>query len=501
MFKVVVLALVVLVLAAAPGQPGPRAPSRLVVAQTQDAVTLDPNMDTLVPSRNIFYNIFDTLVVLDPSSGAPLPGLASSWKYLSDEQTWIFELRRDITFHNGKPFTAKDVKFTLDRVLDPATRSAQRIVVSTIRDTLVLDSFRVAIRTTGVDPILTERLASVPIASAETFAEVTPSVWATRPVGTGAYRFVSWTKDDRVVLEAHDGYWRGAPKIRQLVFRSLPEGAARVAGLLSGEIDIATAIPAPLVPSVEARGGIRIERLPSNRVMNVNLDTRNAPFNDVRVRRAFNHAINVDEIIEKVMRGYATRVYGLVPPHYFGYDRSIRPYPHDPEAAKRLLREAGFGSGLTVDFDTPDGRYFMDRISAEAIVGYLDRVGVKVNLRVWEWGTFVRRATTNQASPMYLIGWGPVSFDSDRTLFPLLHSRELWSRVSSPRVDDLLEKARFSLNREVRMRNYAELQRLVREEAYFLFLYQLTDLYGVREDVAWKPRPDELLWFHATERR
>ena len=215
----------------------------LVVAQGGDIAWLDPHMSTSSNDIRISFNIFDNLTSRRPD-GKLDPGLATEWK-LQGQQAWAFKLRSGVKWHNGDPFTSADAKFSIERTYDPAAKTRVNTVLTTIERIEAPDPTTLVIHTKKPDPLLPARLGfyAGQIVPKKYMESVGPEVFNQKPVGTGPVRFVSWTKDDKVVLEANPDYWGGKPDFDRLVVRALPEMSPRVAALLKGEVDIATQLP------------------------------------------------------------------------------------------------------------------------------------------------------------------------------------------------------------------------------------------------------------------
>ncbi len=312
-------------------------------------------------------------------------------------------------------------------------------------------------------------------------------------MGTGPFKFVRWIKDEEIVFEANEDYWAGPPKIKTLIFKGIPEEATRVAALLGGDVDIIIKVPAHLIPMVNKSKTARIITTPSALSTNVHLDSvTEGPLQDKRVRQALNYGVDKENIIKYVLEGYGEALGSPLSPSHFGYDPGVKPYPYDPERAKALLKEAGYGDGLTLTFHSPMGRYVKDKEFAEAIAGQLARIGVTIKVQTHEWGSYVGRIFSPEGpGPMWTIGWAG-TFDADGLLYPLLHCGEAFSKWCNKEFDSLLEQARSTLDQEERKRLYAEAVKLSHEEAPWIFLHIVVDAYGVSNRVQnWEPTPDE----------
>jgi peptide/nickel transport system substrate-binding protein len=327
---------------------------------------------------------------------------------------------------------------------------------------------------------------------------------ATNPVGTGPFKFVRWRKDDALVLEANDNYWRGSPKIKTLIFRPIPDESTRVAALATGEIDIARGVPPSLVKQIADNPRTRVAKVPSALNIHVILDTlKDGPLRDKRVRQAINYGVDKEGIIKSILEGNGGAVGGPLTPVMFGFAPDVKPYPYDPERARRLLAEAGFPQGISLTLNSPNGRYLKDKEVNEAIAGQLARIGVRTQVVAHEWGTYVSRWPESLV-PMYMIGWAG-TWDADGIMFPLLRSGQRFSRWSSPDFDAIIDKARGTLDQGERVKLYRQATQLAHDEAPWLFLFHGMDIYGVSRAVAdWEPTSDEstsTVMLHTTKKK
>jgi peptide/nickel transport system substrate-binding protein len=466
---------------------------QIVIAQGGDPSTLDPHMHAENFTFAVVHNVFDHLVRRLVKNGqlAHEPGLATSWSSVNPT-TWEFKLRRGVKFHNGEDFNADAVKFSIERVLNPDQKARWRWAFADIERVDVVDPYTIRIVTKVPFPTLVTNLAfCLPIVPPRYVREKGDAHVATNPVGTGPFKFVRWRKDDALVLEANESYWRGSPKIKTLVFRPIPDESTRVAALSTGEIDIARGVPPSLVKQVADNPRTRIAKVPSALNIHVILDTlKEGPLRDKRVRQAINYGVDKEGIIASILEGNGGAVGGPLTPVMFGFAPEVKPYPYDPERARRLLAEAGFPQGISLTLNSPNGRYLKDKEVNEAIAGQLAKIGVKTQVVVHEWGTYVSKWPDGLV-PMYMIGWA-ATWDADGIMYPLLHSGQRFSRWSNPDFDALIDKARRTLDQGERVKLYRQATQLAHDEAPWLFLFHGMDIYGVSRAVAdWEPTSDE----------
>ena len=484
---VLMLSLLVLGLSFASAQEN----SSIVIAQGTDAASLDPQRQNDAFTTSILSNIFDTLIYRDVNLDL-VPGLATEWT-LVDDTTWEVTLRDGVVFHNGEGFDAEDVKFSLERPLDPDLGSPLATRFAVIEGVDVVDPLTVHIRTTLPYPLLPARLSEWFILP-KAYAEATDlDTLAERPVGTGAYTFVDWVRDDRLTLAANPAYWRGAPSIETVVFRPIPELSTRVAALRSGEVDIAVNIPAFQAAELDADPNLDVRDVPSTFFQYVALDgTKNEVLADVRVRQAIQYATNVPEIVEFLFDGNALQIAVPLAFGTFGLDESIEPYPYDPDRARELLEEAGYPDGITFAMDAPIGRYAQDREVAEALTGQWAQAGINVDLNINAWADQLAKYRDGDALvEAHFMGWGTSTFDADDVLWGAFANRPNKNNYENDRITEVVNEARTIFDPERRAELYREAQQIIYEEVPWLFLFQQVDLYGVSSQLYWEPRPDQ----------
>jgi len=319
-------------------------------------------------TNNMLEHIYDRLLDRDAKTFKPKPMLAESWRIVNDT-TWEFKLRKGVKFHNGEAFTAPSVKATIDYALDPASKShfAAAAYWGLVREVQVVDDHTVRFLTKQPWPNLIDSasLTNSLIMPAKALRELGPEKLAQQPIGTGPFKFVEWKRDERLVLERNPDYWQGPADPSRVTFRFIPEFSARLAALLSGEIDVMKDVPPHVVEAVERSGRAKLRATVSSRINYLALvNLKPGPMQDVRVRRAMNHAVDVDELIKQVLRGRATRMCGPLSPANIDY-APVECYKHDVARAQALFREAGVDpTKLPLTLDTPAGQDVIDEITS-----------------------------------------------------------------------------------------------------------------------------------------
>lgn len=324
----------------------------VVALNTNGIVTLDPAMHRDRKTETVIRNIFDGLVTRTTRDRV-VPELATEWKQTSPT-TYEFKLRKGVLFHNGDPVTADDVVFTFERVLKEGAiggqSSPRKGLLGPLQRVEKVDDATVRFILEKPFPVFLQALVHFQIVPEGYIQQVGDKVFAERPVGAGPFRFVGGTLDSRIVLQRFDRYYGGSPALPPVglapaagaIFRMLPEPATRVAALKAGELHIIEEVPIDLLADLERDPNIQVKTTQGTRVYAVELNNVRPPFNDVRVRRALNYAVNWDTILKSVYRGRAHRLATAFLPSGFGFNANLKPYPYDPERAKQLLREAGY---------------------------------------------------------------------------------------------------------------------------------------------------------------
>ncbi len=477
------------------GLPHLAAAQEVTIALAGEPTTLDPQKATDRLTSIITTNIFDSLTFRDKDMKIQ-PGLATSFKRLND-RTWQFQLREGVKFHNGEPFDASVVKFSIERILNPETKSPMISYVNTIEKVEIVNPMTVNITTKAPDPLLLYRVAELhgQMMPPKYLKEKGDVEFAKLPVGTGPYKVERFAKNDRLVLVANEQYWRGAPKIKRITIRPVNEDATRMAMALSGEADLVTNVPPVQVASLKGSGRLSIVSVPTPRLFYVVIDTSKPPFTDKRVRQALNYAVDVPTIIQKVFMGYGKRVATYVGMQSFGYDPAVQPFPYDPERAKKLLAEAGYPNGFAVTFDSYTGGLADPSTLSEAVAGYLEKVGIKVSLNVQEFGVFAKRRLANNTNPLYMYSFGDMWLDADLPLKYMMQGKLGHYYVNDP-LKAKIEEAGRIFDEAKRRAIYYEVQMTLKEEAPKIFLLQYEAIFAVGPRVKYTPRADEILWFH-----
>lgn len=466
----------------------------LIILSQSEAVTLDPQMATDVPSSNVSTNIYDTLVTFDENMNI-VGSLAEEFKQV-DDTTWEFKLRSGVKFHDGSDLTADDVVATFNRVLDPNVGSPRAFLYEMITNVEAVDELTV--RFTLEYPfapfpahlaheggsILSEESIQKDYEEMEK-GETAGAYIGTNPIGTGYFKLEQWEPGDYLKLVRNDDYWGEKAKLDSVTFRVVDEALTRIAEL---EVDNAHIIE-PLNPSnmaqVENIAHASVYKRASLSLAYIGFNMEKEPFNDVRVRQAISHAIDKTQILEGIYEGTGVPAVGPLAPDVWGYDPSVKPLEYDLEKAKSLLAEAGYADGFSTTIWTNDNP---DRMKmAEYVQAALKELNIEVKIEVMEWGTYLAQTAAGNHD-MFILGWSTATADADYATYPLFHS----SNVGEPgnrtftkdaELDKILEEARVETDETKRKELYRQAQEKLVEIAPMIYLLHTDLIVGVNDKV------------------
>lgn len=478
---------------ATPGTPVPPPAEAVAIDLPDEPDTLDPALTYEPDGWSIVHAVYDALVQYNPDG--QLEGLLAESFAQIDPTTFEFNLRQGVTFHNGEPFDSRAVAFSVNRLLDPVLGSQIAGNFAAIREVQEVDPFTVRLLLSEPAPYLPAQIAVWLAILPPVYAADPANDIAANPVGTGPYAFRAWRRGQDLTLEANPSYVPASPKGRPIArtvsYRFVPEATTRVADLLAGDVDLIRDVPVDQVSSVEDGGGT-VVAAPVSGIAFVRIATDVAPFDDVRVRQALNHAVDVAGIVAALLGGGGARAAGFTVPTSLGYDPALAPYAYDPERARALLAEAGQAIG----FETVLEHTTTERTDViEAVAAQLGEVGVRVRLEALETTLFndANRWKDPAAAPLRFLTWRPL-FDPYTVLSLLVSADGFLSRHANPTAQPLIEATAAEPDPAARAERYRELNRLLRDEPAAIYLHQITARYGVAADLPpWTPRPDEYI--------
>ncbi len=483
----------------------------LKIGLASGALTMDPHARDEIATISILSNIFDSLVSFDKDLKI-YPNLATSWTNPTPK-VWIIKLKQNIKFHNGNSFNADDVVFSFNRI-KKWEKSGFKGKVNMIVSATKIDDTTVKFVTKKPYPVFLKKLTYVTIMDKETYQDRSDEWTAIHPMGTGPYRFISWSKGDHIALKANPHYWRGKATYEDLLFKPLTNNATRVAAILSAEVDLINRVPVMDVQRVKKKDGLKFFEQPGLRLIYLQMDqerdkspfitTINGknPLKDLRVRRAIYYGIDEEAIIKYIMRGFALPAAQFSPKAVFGSDPSITRVKHNREKAKELLADAGYPDGFEIQLDAPNNRYVNDSQIAQAVATTLAKIGIKVRVNAIPKSRFFAKVSRLDTS-FFLIGWENSDSDSSSILDACIHSfsqtegygRYNYGRFSNPEADKLIKKSANIMNSKKRLSYLQKAQRiaLVNHQCLIPLHFQV-DLYAANKKVNFKPRIDGQIW-------
>ncbi len=449
--------------------------------------SLDASVAAERNAQNVSWQLFDSLVWANEQNVIE-PALAERWDVSEDGREYTFFLREGVEFHNGEPFNADAVVYSWERGIQPHIEWSDRWARAESVERV--DEYTVRITTAEPDPLLLGVMAQhwnmVPPLYTQ---EVGDDGFGAAPVGTGPFQFVEWVREDRVVLERNDSYWReGLPLVDRVVFRPIPESSTRMAAIQTGEIDIVNRLSFEQADALERVNDVDVVTYPIDRVFYIafnNLTTGiDQPTMDPRVRRAMNYAVDRQAIIDSLFGGRAQLATGLMTSSNLGYDPSVEPFPFDPDRARELLAEAGYPDGFEIGFAAPAGAYTNFEQVAEAVQGYLAEVGIVTELDIIESGRFWDLEAEKQLPPLFGDSWSERSGESLPRLRGALGGWDAsFSAWSDPVIDDLLDRISVTIDQDERAALYRELHRYMQDDPPFIYLYVPETFEAVRSNV------------------
>lgn len=442
-------------------------------------------------SQSVMFQMMEPLVLRD-WKGDLHPGLATEWEAI-DPQTWRFKLRDGVTFHDGTPFTAEDVKFTFDYVLAPDSLYGTKSRVSQVESVEIEDDHTIVIKTKGPFPTLLNGLSNIGIEPKHYVEEVGRDGMTSKPMGTGPFQLSRWVPGDRIEYTAFDDYWGGKPAIDTLVLRQVPEGSTRVASLLAGEVAISEELPIDLLETVDQSPNASVVSVESTVGLLLTFDTSKAPFDDARVRLALNMAVDKQAILERLLLGRGTVLQGqMLTSNTFGFNPDLGPIPYDPEKARALLEEAGYGDGFDTSITTRSGKYLADVDISNVIAAMFADIGVNTTVNVVEQGVYSKMATARDMGPMHMVGWYSLGDADFATVwFTDGGKRNYWH---NDEYEKLFLAARSTVDEGERVTAYHRMMEIMNEEVPAIFLFGLPTIYGAADNLeGWDAPADKIL--------
>ena len=490
----------------------------MVFGRGSDSVGLDPGLETDGESFKVCDNIYETLVGYDSESTSVVPQLAHSWDVSADQLTWTFHLRRGVQFHDGTPFDADAMLFSLGRQfyadhpfheVEGGYKYWRDMGMDEIIGELTApndSTFVIRLKEANA-PFLSNLAMNFCAAVSPTALKKFGRDYFKNPVGTGPFRFVEWRKDERIVLARNDDYWGPKAKLDRLIFKPIQEASIRFLELSQNSVQGLDNLSPEYIDEIRANSQLQLMTQPGMNVGYLAMNMEKAPFDDLRVRQAINHAVNKKALVDNFYQGLAMVAKNPIPPTLWGYNDDIAGYAYDPDKARALLAEAGFANGFATElWAMPVPRPYMpqpDKI-AQALQADLAKVGIRARIVQWEWGTYLDKVFAGE-HPMALLGWTGDNGDPDNFLYVLLDKTSAIKPAQniafykSDQLHEILVAARHSADRTERTQLYRQAQEIIFRDAPWVPLVHATQTMAFHRAVrGFKLHPTGSKWFHST---
>ena len=462
---------------------------RITIYHSSVADSLHPYRHSSSPIYGNWQHILEPLVEYDYKRKDYSGILAESWEYQG--KRWVIRLKKGIKFHNGATLTSKDVAFSIDRMKDEKGGSLQAPNFKDVTEVQTPDDQTVIFVTKQPLAVFLDRLENRMIlskAAGEKYGEQMDQ----NPIGTGPYKYVSYQRGGNFVFTRNDDYWNGKADIKEVVFRKVTEDAARLAALESGQADVINNIPVHEVARLQRHPRVSVEKIEGLRMFFLAFNVAHKPFDNKLVRQAVNYSVDGPAIIKNIFDGIGYSINGPVGSNVLGADSKLKRYPYDPKRAKELLAQAGYPNGCDIQLHYSAGRYPKDTEVCQVVAAQMVKGGFRVELISQEWAIFWENSGVNGGKlPFYYIGRGSLT-DAD-TLYDQYFRTGTTKRsnFSNPEIDKLVEEQQKTPDMKKRVAILQQAGKIIMEEAPFVPLYNLADIYGVAKNVNWKMRPDE----------
>ena len=448
--------------------------------------------------KHVLEGLLHVELLPDGKSWGVVNDLAEKWSF-PDSKTFLVELRQGVRFHNGEELTAEHVEYAYDAMVNREKPGRRTLLLKSLGKLEIVDKYTVRWHMPEPDITILGSLYGLTL-PALARKNMSAAEFERKPIGTGPYRAIEWQRDGIVRLEAWDGYRLGRPFPAKLTIRAVPEASTRILELLAGSVQIAQAIPIESLPSIQADSKLDLVSLQGSSALSyvINVFKTSPPLRDRRVRQAMNYAVDRDAIVKAVLGGRGAPLPGPLSPGWLGYTEDVKPYPYDPERAKALLAEAGHPGGFAFDWTVTEGVFVKDAEIAQAVASQLARVGIKANLQIRERARVLTERSEGSYDVTELnwpVRWIPTStftFTVDAA-YPAKNLAPRWGDAPPELVKarKLIQDAGEATNVEQMGRAYAELNRHMHDEAFWLFVHRVDDLWGIQQATGWRPYPSD----------
>ncbi len=490
----------------------------LRVALAAEPSAMDPHFHNLTPNNALGLHVFDRLIHFDAEQ-KPVAGLAESWKTI-DDKTWELKLRKGVVWHDGAPFTADDVIFTMERAPNVENSPGSFNIYVKGKTFTKVDDHTVRVTTAEPYPLMPNDLTTIAIISRKhgTGAKTEDYNSGKATIGTGPYKLKEFIKGDRYAFERNEAYWGTKPVWTNVLVRPIKAGPARVAALLAGDVDVIEEVPTTDIAKLKTDARVVLAQGLSNRVIYFHMDHARDetpfitakdgskiknPLKDKRVRQALAMAINRDAIVERLMEGAAVKASQFLADQFFGTSKTLKPVAFDAAAAKKLLADAGYPNGFKMTLHGPNGRYTNDSRIAEAVAQMFTRIGIETSVETMPPAVFFRRASTGaNGEPEFsfiLVGWGAGTGEVSSPLKSLVATYDKTKglgaanrgRYANPELDKLIIEGLATIDDTKRAALFAKASEVAMEDVSVIVSHYQFNTWATRKGLEYEPRTDE----------
>lgn len=462
----------------------------VVVAITALPANLDPLIPPSVESAKYAWNAFDALYGFD-RQGNLEPRLATGYDISGDGLVWTFKLRKGVKFQNGDAFTADDVKFSMDRVLQPESKSTRRpFFAPIIESTTVKDPQTVVFRLKKKDGAFLNKLAGYLYIVPHKYAQSLPNAdaFAQAPIGTGPWKIVRNQVGRELAFERFDGFWGTKPAVSRLVYKVVPEASSRTSALLAGEVDLATEVLPTDLERLQANKGLAAEVVDGGSPLHIRIYSNDAasPLSKRDVRLAMNYAVDKKALIASVLRGQAAELNSLIPSSYpYGSNPALKPFAFDIAKAKQLLGEAGYAKGFDTSLTCPSNQ---PRVICETLAAYWGQVGIRTQIKVIDSVAYNRLNNTHQSGPLVVMGFGNAIYDPIHVIGGAATKDGTWSDYFNPEVEKLVTQVDGEPEKAKRDAIFRQILQVTRDDGQAVLLAEPKVIYVKDPQLDWKPQ-------------
>lgn len=472
----------------APGDPAIDRDT-VVMALGKEIGNFDPQVAATGDSQRYGWLMFDTLYQFD-HKGNIEPSLATSFEVSGDGLVYTFKLRSGVKFHNGEEFESDDVKFSLERILDPATKSTRRPFFAGLVDKITTpDPHTVTIRLNRPDGAFLNKLAGYLYILPKTYVESLGNTpFSTKPIGSGPFKLVEQQMQQKYVFERVESYWGTKPGIKKLIWLLVPEPSSRANALITGEVDVADLLSSDDVARLKKYPQVKIDQAAQASPLHIRLYSNrpDLPQSKQEVRQALNYAIDAKAIIDTVLSGVGKPMATFLSSYYpYGVNTDLKPYPYDPKKAKELLAKAGYPRGFKTSMYIYTGSLEQQRL-AEAVTAYWLEIGVQTEIKALNYIAWSNLNNTHQTDPMTVMQFSNAMYDPIHPISGGFKKGGTWADYENAKIEELLAKVEPVTVLSERDAIFKQIGRILHEDAAAVYISELYYLFGRKPNLAWQ---------------